>query len=148
MKSDYEMKCTCKLRSVQDSEERIKNYQLSEISPALSEILVDGKYHYPSKVSQETAVVLYPLKTDELDRVGGQSPSPLRSSSGLSPSGWEGDYQSPDYLTLHVGSTSAHPYGNPLKSVSRFLLGNCISNYQKYRKHYQKYSLMVNPLSK
>ena len=53
------------------SEERIKNYQLSEISPALSEILVDGKYHYPSKVSQETAVVLYPLKTDELDRVGG-----------------------------------------------------------------------------
>ena len=73
MKSDYEMKCTCKLRSVQDSEERIKNYQLSEISPALSEILVDGKYHYPSKVSQETAVVLYryPLKTDELDRVGG-----------------------------------------------------------------------------
>ena len=65
------MKCTCKLRSVQYSEERIKNYQLSEISPALSEILVDGKYHYPSKVSQETAVVLYPLKTDELDRVGG-----------------------------------------------------------------------------
>ena len=50
--------CTCKLRSVQYSEERIKNYQLSEISPALSEILVDGKYHYPSKVSQETAVVL------------------------------------------------------------------------------------------
>lgn len=45
--------------------------QLSEISPAISEIVVDGKYHYPSKVSQETAVVLYPLKTDELDRVGG-----------------------------------------------------------------------------
>ena len=56
--------------------------------------------------------------------------------------------KAPYYLTLHVGSTSAHPYGNPLKSVSRFLLGNCISNYQKYRKHYQKYSLMVNPLSK
>ena len=65
------MTCTCKLRSVQYSEERIKNYQSSEISPALSEILVDGKYNYPSKVSQETAAVLCPLKIDKLDRVEG-----------------------------------------------------------------------------
>jgi len=34
--------------------------QLSEISPAISEIVVDGEYHYPSKVSQEAAAVLYP----------------------------------------------------------------------------------------
>ena len=40
--------------------------QLSEISSALSEILVDGKCHYPSKVSQETAVVFYPFKETNL----------------------------------------------------------------------------------
>ena len=37
-------------------------HQLSEISPAISEIVVDGKYHYPSKVSQEAAAVLYPIR--------------------------------------------------------------------------------------
>ena len=64
------------------------------------------------------------------------------------PSSWEGAYQSLNFMyhvilitSRYMCSTSAHPYGNPLKSVWR-----CISNYQKYRQQYQKKSLMVSTI--